>query len=290
MYKKVITVLELIVKHCHDSIRSQVLFYDELANLMKLSQLSPPVQEWIAENIASLFTTYFVVSAVDVDTTQFPISMDINGETSSIAMKLMSTEVQPLQPSQPSTPGGAGGSSSSSAVVPKREAVAFGSSPLHLICPLFNLLQISSRKQHSEGSLEDIDALLGCGMALFDLDNTDLGDLEYQERKERAFTLFHTINWLREALNAFATEPYEETRAKCVHRIQDLIRLEKVLTVYLEHIPDMQLSDFVLGDVSFQSDRNQNTDKAFQILLPQAAASDDENEDPNKVRFVKRGM
>lgn len=69
--------------------------------------------------------------------------------------------------------------------------------------------------------------------------------------------------------------------AKCVQRINDIIELEKVLQFYLDAIPDVPLSDFVLAEVSFSNERAQATKNSFSLQKVVVVESEDENEEQN---------
>lgn len=65
--------------------------------------------------------------------------------------------------------------------------------PAVAMCPFFNLLQ-ASEKATNDGSLDDIDALLGCALLLFDSDLA-VEKLEVKHRENALNMLFFAINW-----------------------------------------------------------------------------------------------
>jgi Fanconi anemia group D2 protein len=60
------------------------------------------------------------------------------------------------------------------------------------MCSIFNLIQ-SCEKQLNEGSLEEIDALFGCSVIMFEAEHME--DLETEELEYACDMLFYTINW-----------------------------------------------------------------------------------------------
>jgi Fanconi anemia group D2 protein len=78
----------------------------------------------------------------------------------------------------------------------------------YVICPLFRLVRILKWRVEA-GNLEDIDALLGCGLQLpAVLQNITRGGLismsDQLEQRVVLNSLFLAINWLREVVNAFS--------------------------------------------------------------------------------------
>lgn len=60
------------------------------------------------------------------------------------------------------------------------------------LCAMFNLLQACEKKLNN-GSLEDIDALLGCGLVLYSDDNPR--EFRAGEQQDVCDLLFYAINW-----------------------------------------------------------------------------------------------
>uniref|UniRef100_A0A663MDP7 FA complementation group D2 n=1 Tax=Athene cunicularia TaxID=194338 RepID=A0A663MDP7_ATHCN len=72
------------------------------------------------------------------------------------------------------------------------------------LSPCFRLLRLYTGEQNS-GSLEEIDALLGCPLYLTDLEvEGKLDSLSKQEREFLCSLLFYALNWFREVSRAFS--------------------------------------------------------------------------------------
>jgi len=113
------------------------------------------------------------------------------------------------------------------------------SAPVSLIClaPHFRLLRVCEESEH-KGDLEGIDALLGCPLVSCkqELAN-EIALLDQADREVICGTLFHTVNWFREVVNAFATQEDPEMRGKSIARLQGITDLSKVLEKCLAATP-----------------------------------------------------
>uniref|UniRef100_A0A8C8AHR3 FA complementation group D2 n=1 Tax=Otus sunia TaxID=257818 RepID=A0A8C8AHR3_9STRI len=93
------------------------------------------------------------------------------------------------------------------------------------LSPCFRLLRLYTGEQNS-GSLEEIDALLGCPLYLTDLEvEGKLDSLSKQEREFLCSLLFYALNWFREVSRAFSAGSGVALRS----RVQLL--LKKILQV-----------------------------------------------------------
>ncbi|EMP33964.1 Fanconi anemia group D2 protein [Chelonia mydas] len=97
------------------------------------------------------------------------------------------------------------------------------------LCPSFRLLRLYTTEQHN-GSMEEIDALLGCPLYLTDLEiEGKLGSLAKQEREFLCSLLFHALNWFREVVNAFCQQQDLEMKGKVLTRLQNITELQNML-------------------------------------------------------------
>uniref|UniRef100_H0Z8P4 FA complementation group D2 n=1 Tax=Taeniopygia guttata TaxID=59729 RepID=H0Z8P4_TAEGU len=109
-------------------------------------------------------------------------------------------------------------------------------SPLCL-SPCFRLLRLYTAEQNS-GSLEEIDALLGCPLYLTDLEvEGKLDSLSKQEREFLCSLLFYALNWFREIVNAFCQQEDAEMKGKVLIRLQNITELQNVLGKCLAATP-----------------------------------------------------
>ncbi|NXX22750.1 FACD2 protein, partial [Podargus strigoides] len=109
-------------------------------------------------------------------------------------------------------------------------------SPLCL-SPCFRLLRLYTGEQNS-GSLEEIDALLGCPLYLTDLEvEGKLDSLSKEEREFLCSLLFYALNWFREVVNAFCQQQDAEMKGKVLTRLQNITELQNVLEKCLAATP-----------------------------------------------------
>uniref|UniRef100_A0A8C3IQG4 Fanconi anemia group D2 protein n=1 Tax=Chrysemys picta bellii TaxID=8478 RepID=A0A8C3IQG4_CHRPI len=97
------------------------------------------------------------------------------------------------------------------------------------LSPSFRLLRLYTTEQHN-GSMEEIDALLGCPLHLTDLEiEGNLDSLAKQEREFLCSLLFHSLNWFREVVNAFCQQQDLEMKGKVLTRLQNITELQNML-------------------------------------------------------------
>uniref|UniRef100_A0A8C3BHB8 FA complementation group D2 n=1 Tax=Cairina moschata TaxID=8855 RepID=A0A8C3BHB8_CAIMO len=105
------------------------------------------------------------------------------------------------------------------------------------LSPSFRLLRLYTGEQNN-GSLEEIDALLGCPLYLTDLEvEGKIDSLSKQEREFLCSLLFYALNWFREVVNAFCQQQDAEMKGKVLTRIQNITELQNVLGKCLAATP-----------------------------------------------------
>uniref|UniRef100_A0A670I1J1 FA complementation group D2 n=1 Tax=Podarcis muralis TaxID=64176 RepID=A0A670I1J1_PODMU len=109
-------------------------------------------------------------------------------------------------------------------------------SPLCL-SPFFRLLRLCMAELN-QGSLDDVDALLGCPLYLTNLEVVGkLDSLSKQEREFLCSLLFHALNWFREVVNAFCQQDDPEIKGKVLTRLQNITELQCLLEKCLAASP-----------------------------------------------------
>lgn len=90
------------------------------------------------------------------------------------------------------------------------------------MCSLFNLLQ-SLEKRRNNGSLENCDALIGCGVWTVSDECMDVFDGLTQHGKDTVCHFyFQLLNWFRDILNAFTLQDDNEIRLKILQRLSGI--------------------------------------------------------------------
>uniref|UniRef100_A0A1I8ML88 Fanconi anemia group D2 protein n=1 Tax=Musca domestica TaxID=7370 RepID=A0A1I8ML88_MUSDO len=222
------------------------LFYDELANVCSAGGddrangllLDIPFVIWLCELMTYYFQNSFVaehnpetihgISLVYMKCINTPL--DANTEESELPQIAINIAELVLKPSN--------------------EAI----SSILVLSPLFNLVRVLHMQRY-EGSLEIINALLGCAIILpsfFDDSNLDAIFYDYDETMQKKILdiYFHCVNWIRETVSSFATQREEMIRKKVLQRLADLISIEDKIRQLLAKAP----RDYIPPQCQFISD------------------------------------
>jgi Fanconi anemia group D2 protein len=122
---------------------------------------------------------------------------------------------------------------------------------LTTMCSIFRLL-VTTTKLMNAGSVLDIDAVLGCPLYLFGIndgecvaDCTDVSDdvfccflteLTSSECEIVTSCLFFAANWIRELLNGFCAEDGADMKVKTRQRLRHLVQIESKLDICLASV------------------------------------------------------
>lgn len=154
------------------------MIYDELAHLINEHDIDERLQLWVKDNMTSDFTEYYVAAESDADMYMENVKnnqylklepekkMNLDEDDCEIVVKIFELIYTPDMKAK------------------KQVMVPMSS--------IFNLMQ-SCEKKLNNGSLQDVDALLGCGIILFKTE--DLDDISSEEVEYACDMLFYTINW-----------------------------------------------------------------------------------------------
>ncbi|XP_052633721.1 Fanconi anemia group D2 protein isoform X3 [Harpia harpyja] len=223
------TLLDLVGFCCEQTPEVLALYYDELASLIEKQKGNLDLQllDEFGRSLVEDFPSDFVV---DLNPTVdgsflFPVkslyNLDEDESQGAIAINLL-----PLVSQSELGRVTDGMSNQSKRVV----------SPICL-SPCFRLLRLYTGEQNS-GSLEEIDALLGCPLYLTDLEvEGKLDSLSKQEREFLCSLLFYALNWFREVINAFCQQQDAEMKGKVLTRLENITELQTVLGKCLAATP-----------------------------------------------------
>uniref|UniRef100_A0A8C9XST2 FA complementation group D2 n=1 Tax=Sander lucioperca TaxID=283035 RepID=A0A8C9XST2_SANLU len=221
---QVTALLELVKSSSESSPEAAALYYDELANLVLSSALHPQVQQMIGNSVLNEFQEDFVVDLGPEISGPFHFTPRVmynleDGETPGIAINLLPILARDMQN--------------------KGEHSQTKKARVSLLClsPFFRLLRLCEEKQN-QGDLDEIDGLLGCPLILTDMDVLEKTEsLSKAEREFLCTLLFHTINWLREVINAFCRQKETEMKMKVMTRLQNITYLQTLLERALAGTP-----------------------------------------------------
>uniref|UniRef100_A0A8C3LGF0 FA complementation group D2 n=1 Tax=Chrysolophus pictus TaxID=9089 RepID=A0A8C3LGF0_CHRPC len=223
------TLLDLVGFCCEQTPEILALYYDELANLIEKQKGNLDLQllDKFGKSLVEDFPNDFVVDlSPTVDGSfLFPVkslyNLDEDETQGAIAINLLPLVSQ----SEPSRV-------TDEMSNPRKRVV----SPICL-SPCFRLLRLYTGEQNN-GSLEEIDALLGCPLYLTDLEvEGKLDSLSKQEREFLCSLLFYALNWFREVVNAFCQQQDAEMKGKVLTRLQNITELQNVLGKCLAATP-----------------------------------------------------
>ncbi|NXI58264.1 FACD2 protein, partial [Chloroceryle aenea] len=223
------TLLDLVGFCCEQTPEILALYYDEFASLIEKQKgkLDLQLLEEFGKSLVEDFPSDFVVDlSPTVDGSfLFPVkslyNLDEDESQGAIAINLL-----PLVSQSELGRVTDGMSNQSKRVV----------SPMCL-SPCFRLLRLYTGEQNG-GSLEEIDALLGCPLYLADLEvEGKLDSLSKQEREFLCSLLFYALNWFREVVNAFCQQQDAEMKGKVLTRLRNITELQTVLGKCLAATP-----------------------------------------------------
>lgn len=208
-----------------DKLKAVGLLFDELARVLATgtAQLPQKVATMIDEDFAGAFQELYLVSAAEA----MADSADADAEISLKLMYSLNDEDE---------------ADYEECIVLKilSDLISPKGCPVEFfmpLCPLFSLFQ-HSQKRMNKGSLEDCDALLGCGMMAVTNDIVDRFDNLSRELQDAiCHNYFLILNWFREVVNAFAGQSMNEYRIKTLQRITDIVEIEALLAVCLKKNP-----------------------------------------------------
>ncbi|KAI8384780.1 Fanconi anaemia protein FANCD2 [Radiomyces spectabilis] len=214
----------MLLHNCSEYPVCLALVYDELAHIFENTNLDQRLQLWIKESWMVDFTDQYVSDMDELNELVTVMArkqnvflkpglwMNLDGEDAQIAMKMYELVLMDDEKKRRSL------------VVP--------------LCSIFKLIQ-SCEKKLNNGGLEEIDALLGCGIILFNQETEEemIRSLDPRELENVCDLLFYTINWFRELLNAFSTLSDDEVHQKLCLRLKNILALETMLQSFITYVP-----------------------------------------------------
>uniref|UniRef100_A0A8D2LAN8 FA complementation group D2 n=1 Tax=Varanus komodoensis TaxID=61221 RepID=A0A8D2LAN8_VARKO len=216
---QITSLLELVCSCCGQVPKALALYYDELASLIQRGNLDLQILKWIGNSMEKDFERDFVIDLLHRNDSVFlfPVkalySLEDDESEGTIAINLL-----PMLTSNN----------------PFSVCTGFSPSLTRLVSPVclspsFRLLRICVSELNN-GSMEDIDALLGCPLYLTNLEvGGKLDSLSKQEREFLCTLLFHALNWFREVVNAFCREKEPEIKGRVLVRLQNITELQALL-------------------------------------------------------------
>ncbi|XP_022104971.1 Fanconi anemia group D2 protein-like isoform X2 [Acanthaster planci] len=245
-YSSVESLLTLVRNSSNSMPEASALFFDELANIMEQQQMDPKVEQLIGETVMNDFQDDFIVD-IEADRVSGDYSLpmkELYGLEAEESQGGVAINLLPLISKAERAQLNLGS-------VSVDESEANGSRTVSPLCmaPHFRLLRICEQVQN-EGSLEGIDALLGCPLYTVSEEVIPkVSSLSRPEREMLCTCLFLTINWFREVVNAFSGLTDPEMRGKVLSRLKNITEVQKHLQTCLAETPSFNppLANFDSG-------------------------------------------
>ncbi|KAM3582486.1 hypothetical protein VKS41_005132 [Umbelopsis sp. WA50703] len=264
--QQAISMLETVFRSCAGFSACLALAYDELSYFISQNILDKRLELWIKDNLVCAFPDIY---AFDYDEMQLYVSeredqspfkpqiwYNLDGEEAQIMLQVFRIIDSPKE-----------------SIEGQRAKHQY---PAVAMCPFFNLLQ-ACEKATNNGSLEEVDALLGCGLLLYETDLA-IEKLELRYRENACNMLFFAINWLREVLNAFCESDDQATVQKLVARLNNIHELEGQLMRLLACTPSFVIQGYTLKTTVDEVASKDNSSKKGISIVSQVGKRTDQME------------
>lgn len=109
-----------------------------------------------------------------------------------------------------------------------------------ILAPIFNLTRILFAEREN-GSLVQINAILGAPVVLPELLNTDtdiFDELDERRAKQVLDIYFHLVNFWRECISAYTNQIDPDIRRKVLTRLTELVKIEAKVREILQTAPE----------------------------------------------------
>ena len=216
--------LDLMLKYATAADGSKSFMLRELSRMVasRSSPVSNEITDLLAESVTTNFETDYLVDAEAV-----AVRTMVHGLRQHVALGLDEAPEIALN------------------LLPLLKTAECPAAQRHALSSLsstFELLRVCEASCSENGELEAVDAILGAPLVLFDVSHLkDFTALSDGARSAACLALFYAIDWMRELLNAFATQNEPEMRSKVVDRLHQLRHLELELDRCLATTPHFRL-------------------------------------------------
>ncbi|KAJ2309239.1 Fanconi anemia group D2 protein, partial [Coemansia sp. RSA 2705] len=277
--RRAVQLLEMLMDSGrHQSWTFISMTYDELAHIVETKGLHPQLLTWLHENVSSTFATQFLSDAEDLGhryllTGPPAVALSLDEDEAAILDVFNHNSDAAAFGLHSATKRADAGTSADGESIPKLRGCILSCLP-----SLLRLIQVCE-KALGDGSLNDMDALLVCGIymlapidvasqsalpstpeqspsfaladsddlsgnaslvisgnALVGVDEDSRSDLitsicrwPLEVRRTLCMSLYVSVNWIREIINAFADQAAEESRRNVILRINQLSQIESDL-------------------------------------------------------------
>ncbi|KAG9439837.1 hypothetical protein H6P81_020002 [Aristolochia fimbriata] len=237
--EEALELLRLSLDSCKMMPSPLILFYNELILMLESESLHTKVIEWVSKHVGDFELKFLndieggqLLRKKSYGGLEGELWMNLDGDISPICLNILPVLHSSMQRSEPC---------------------------LQVLPVNFLLLSVVERLTN-QGSLEGIDALLGCPLHLPSpkyFVAAEWKSLTAKQKQIVGLSLYYAANWIRELLNAFCTQisgkvdcmtqsTREEMISKLLKRIRNLVFLENLLNRILKlhpiSLPELCLS------------------------------------------------
>ncbi|XP_062170326.1 uncharacterized protein LOC133876038 [Alnus glutinosa] len=224
-WEEALELLTTSLDSCKQFSLPLILFYDELTAMLYHRTLHPSIMEWIGKHVGEFESVFLsdleggkMSSKESYCGLEGELWMNLDGDISPVCLNIL-----PLASS------------------------SLPSASLQILPANFLLLSAIERLTN-QGSLEGIDALLGCPLHLPSskyFSGAGWKSLTGKQKQIVSLSLYYAANWIRELLNAFCTQvegriactsqaTKEDTVCKLLKRLRNLVFLDILLNYSIE--------------------------------------------------------
>jgi Fanconi anemia group D2 protein len=228
-------LLNMMTESCHKQPACFSLIYDELSVLVESGSVDLALLQNIQENFCSKFTEFFVgtndeedkeekgdndevVTGEAADPTEVAYGLNSLG----ISIRLYTLLTHPNQQE---------------------------SARIQYLCSNFRLWVLCLKAEYN-GSLEDVTGVLGAGLVLHE-DPKVFSLLPVEKREKICASIFLTLDWIRELLNAFVGQQDKVLQTHLLGRVSHLVAFEQRLRSYLPHVARFTVPGVTIPDSVF---------------------------------------
>eukprot|EP00731_Ephydatia_muelleri_P027407 Em0019g280a len=208
--KQAQTLITDTIQSCSQSQETATLFCDEMCVAIRHTAMNPSVLRSLCDTVVTQFQETFLVDCKDDLPTNLGVPLQLCHGLDTLDNDNIGLNLLPV---------------AMAAHGLERNFL------LQRVSSQFKLLRVCEQLLNS-GSLEAVDALLGCPIVMCPEEILRLSAFEglpTSTKQDLCLVLFHCINWMRELVCAFAGDKEPEMRAKVISRLATITKLQSQL-------------------------------------------------------------
>ena len=234
-------ILSNVVKFCRGSPEIRAFYYDEIADSLSSGTMCRQAALWISERLSGVLEESFL-GDFDAEEEEEKTVKDDDDYSDETTQQSQQREGKELRQKHLFNLDDEDASVCVNIFSLVCESDARRRESLIWLPSVFRAVACAEKCARDD-DMDNVDAPLGCPISAFDLSiMSSFETLSRQDKERVVLTLFHTSNWLRELINAFATQNDEEMQYKVFQRVKHLVRVEHELQKCLGSSPELYSS------------------------------------------------